>query len=116
MATFPSTPEASFPIKKIKENKTNTVQFGDGFEQRLTEGLNQNKLKYSLSWQNITLSEADTFISFLDARVNDQESFDYTPPGETSSFKFVAESGYSKDIVNADRATVRAVFKQVFES
>ena len=43
----------------------NVVSFGDGFEQRLTEGLNRNPRKLRLTFENITESESDTLINFL---------------------------------------------------
>ena len=54
-------------------------------------------------------------MDFLNARAADNASFDYTPPGESTSYKFVAQPGYNESIDYADRATVTATFRQVFE-
>tara|TARA_R100001443_G_C3296679_1_gene164193 strand:+ start:192 stop:548 length:357 start_codon:yes stop_codon:yes gene_type:complete len=117
MATFPATPVASFPINKTQNPKTRTVTFADGYEHRITFGLaeNQNPKVFNLSWKNITLTESDTLMDFLNARATDNASFDYTPPGDSTSYKFVAEPGYSESIDYAERATVTATFRQVFE-
>ena len=117
MATFPATPVASFPVSKEQQPKTKTIRFADGYEHRIIFGLasNQNPKVYNLMWKNITLTESATFINFLNDRAADNESFDYTPPGESSSYKFVAEPGYNESIDYADRATVTATFRQVFE-
>ncbi len=117
MATFPATPEASFSILKTQEPKTTIVSFADGFEHRITFGLaeNQNPKIFNLTWKNITLTEADTFMDFLNARAADNASFDYSPVGDTNTYKFVAEPGYNESIDYADRATVTATFRQVFE-
>lgn len=115
MATFPTTPVASFPVNVQQRPKQRITVFGDGYEQRVTFGLNQNPKIYRLTWTNITLTEANTLINFLDDRAEDSASFDYTPPNESTSYKFVAEPGYSKDFNYANRATVRATFRQVFE-
>ena len=116
MATFPSinptygTQKRSAPFKRV-------VRFADGFEHRITFGLaeNQNPKVFNLSWKNITLTESDTLMDFLNARATDNASFDYTPPGDSTSYKFVAEPGYSESIDYAERATVTATFRQVFE-
>ena len=76
---------------------------------------NQNPKEYNLTWKNITLAESDTIMDFLNARAADNASFDYTPPGESTSYKFVAQPGYNESIDYADRATVTATFRQVFE-
>ena len=115
MATFPSTPEASFPVQKKQQPNVKIVKFGDGYEQRINFALNQNPRIYNLSWRNITLTELETFMTFLNARASDNESFSYTSPGESSSAQFVAEPGYSQTINFADRATLNATFREVFE-
>tara|TARA_R100000353_G_scaffold11708_3_gene12308 strand:+ start:2750 stop:3103 length:354 start_codon:yes stop_codon:yes gene_type:complete len=91
-----------------------TLSFSDGFEQRLTEGLNQNPRKLSLTFKNITESESDTLITFLNARVTNADSFVYTPPNEAVG-NFVIDSQYTKTINYSNRATVNVTFREVFE-
>ena len=71
-------------------------------------------LVIKLSFDNITESEADTIESFFVARALDNESFDFTAPGETSSRKYVCES-HRKKIDFANRATISCTFREVFE-
>ena len=65
-------------------------------------------------------SVASDLENFLDARVNaanianDSDSFDFTPPGETVSQKFVCQS-WTKSIPFNNRATIQATFREVFE-
>ena len=59
-------------------------------------------------------ADADTIETFLDARANDSASFDFTPPGEASSSKFVCET-WSKSIPYLNRATIQVTFREVFE-
>ena len=112
MATFPSiTP--TYGIQKQSQPIVRRVQFGDGYETRLTYGLNQNPKVYSLSFE-VSETDAVTIETFLAARAADNESFDFTPPGEASSSKFVCE-GWSKTIPYLNRATIQTTFRQVFE-
>ena len=112
MATFPSiTP--TYGIGKNSAPVVRTVRFGDGYEARLTYGLNQNPKIYNLTFQ-VSETDADTIETFLDARADDNASFDFTPPGEASSSKFVCET-WSKSISYLNRATIQATFRQVFE-
>ena len=112
MATFPSiTP--TYGVQKQSKPIVRRVQFGDGYETRLTYGLNQNPKVYSLTFE-VSETDADTIETFLDARAADNASFDFTPPGEGSSSKFVCE-GWSKTIPYLNRATIQTTFRQVFE-
>ena len=113
MATFPITN----PVYNTRINarpKVNTLSFGDGFEQRLTEGLNQNPLSVNLTFE-LSQTDADTAITFLNARVDDGASFDYTLPSETSSRKFVCTS-FPRSIPFLNRVTLSCVFREVFEA
>lgn len=112
MATFPSiTP--TYDPQKNSAPVVRTVRFGDGYEQRTSLGLNQNPKVYSLRFE-VSETDADTIETFLDARAADNASFDFTPPGEGSSSKFVCES-WNKSIPYLNRATISATFRQVFE-
>ena len=112
MATFPSiTP--TYGIEKSSAPVVRKIQYGDGYETRLTYGLNQNPKSYNLTFQ-VSETDADTIETFLDARAADNASFDFTPPGEGSSSKFVCES-WSKSIPYVGRATINCTFREVFE-
>tara|TARA_Y100000015_G_C2391234_1_gene90285 strand:+ start:258 stop:599 length:342 start_codon:yes stop_codon:yes gene_type:complete len=112
MATFPSITPA-YGLQKSSAPSVRTVRFGDGYEQRLTFGLNQNPKVYNLTF-NVSETDSDTIETFLDARAADNEAFDFTPPGEGSSSKFVCET-WSKSIPYLNRATIQATFREVFE-
>ena len=112
MATFPSiTP--TYGVQKRSAPNIRSVRYGDGYESRFTMGLNQNPKTYSLTFE-VSETDADTIETFLDARAADFASFDFTPPGESSSSKFVCET-WSKSIPYLNRATIQATFIEKFE-
>ena len=112
MATFPSiTP--TYGVQKRSQPNTRIIQFGDGYEQRTTFGLNQNPKIFNLTFE-VSETDADTIETFLDARAVDSASFTFTPPGESSSSKFVCES-WNKSVPYLNRARVQATFREVFE-
>ena len=113
MATFPAI-TASYGAQKSSKPKMRMTQFGDGYEQRTTFGLNQNPKEWNLTWQNITEANADTIETFLDARAADGASFDWTPPDSATSYKWVCQQ-WDKTIPYTGRATITATFRQVFE-
>ena len=112
MATFPSiTP--TYGLRKRSSPVVRTVRFGDGYEQRTSLGINQNPKVYNLTFE-VSETDADTIETFLDARAADNASFDFTPPGESSSSKFVCED-WNKSIPYLNRASIQATFREVFE-
>ena len=112
MATFPSiTP--TYNAQKNNQPNVRTVRFGDGYEQRLTFGLNQNAKRWSLTFE-VSETDADTIETFLDARASDNASFDWQPPGGSTTYKWVCEQ-WTKSIPYNNRATINATFRQVFE-
>jgi phage-related protein len=119
MATFPgpttspAAPNPSYGSQKQSQPNIKVVKFGDGYEKRLTFGLNQNPKVWSLEWSNISEADSDTIEDFLDAR-NGAESFDWTPLDETTAYKWVCES-WTKSVPYTGRATIQASFRQVFE-
>ena len=113
MATFPDI-KPTYGTRKNNAPINRVVRFADGFEQRIVFGLaqNQNPKVYNFTF-NVSETDADTIETFLDARANDQDSFEYTPQGESEK-KFVCEH-WSKSIPYNNRATITATFREVFE-
>ena len=114
MATFPSI-KPTYGQQKVSEPLTRTIRFADGYEHRILFGLaqHQNPKQFSFTYE-VSETDADTIETFLDARANDQASFDYTPEGESSAMKFVCDS-WTKSIPYLNRATITAEFREVFE-
>ena len=114
MATFPSI-KPTYGQQKSSAPLTRTIRFADGFEHRILFGLaeHQNPKVYDFTFE-VSETQADEIETFLDARANDSASFDFTPPGEASSSKFVCEN-WSKSIPYSNRATIQATFREVFE-
>ena len=73
-------------------------------------GLHQNPKVYDLIFE-VSETDADTIEAFLDAR-GAVQSFNFTPPGESSSSKFICRE-WSKSIPYLNRATITATFEQV---
>jgi phage-related protein len=112
MATFPAiTP--TYGAQKNNRPNVRTVQFGDGYQQRLTYGLNQNPKSWNLTWE-VSETDADTIETFLNNRAADNASFDWTPLDEATSYKWICPE-WNKSVPYKNRATITATFQQVFE-
>ena len=114
MATFPSIKPAYGQTQTIEQDNI-VVKLGDGFEQRLVRGLAANKRCHVVSLTfNVSQTDADTINTFLDARFDDQESFDFTIAGESSPRKFKCTKRSSSFPYN-NRVSMNTTFKEVFE-
>jgi phage-related protein len=113
MATFPSI-ESSYGLSKVSTPDVNIAKFGSGYSQRSTFGINQNLKSWSLRWENISEADSDTIETFLDARAG-KESFDFTPPSESASAKYICRS-WTKTIPYPNLASIQATFEQVAEA
>ena len=112
MATFPSF-NPVYTASKGSQPRTRTVQFGDGYEQRLLYGLNQNPKQWQLTF-NVADADADTIEAFLNARAADSESFSWSPPDETATYKWVCPS-WTRELYTPGQSRVNVTFRQVFE-
>jgi phage-related protein len=112
MATFPSI-APTFDAQKSSRPRTRVVQFGDGYEQRLSYGLNQNPKEWSLTFM-VKNTDADTIEAFLDARAEDGASFDWTPPSSSTAYTWVCRE-WTRRLIGEDFNEISATFSQVFE-
>ena len=114
MATFPSiTP--IYGTTQTVEQKSITTKLGDGYEFRTVFGLPTNKRLHIINLSfAISETDADTIDTFLNARFDDQASFDYTMTGESSARKFKC-TARSKSIPYLNRVNMNLTFEEVAE-
>lgn len=112
MAVFPSI-NPTYGTTKTSQPKVRVIQFGSGYEQRVSLGINNNPKTYDLTF-NVSEADSDTIETFLDARAADAQSFTFTPPNESGTSQVVCDQ-WSKTMVTNGRAVISATFRQVFE-
>ena len=112
MATFPDF-QPQYSATKRSQPQQRITQFGDGYQQRVSFGLNQDPKVWSLTF-NVKDSDADTIETFLEARGKDGASFDWSPPDEATTYKWICRS-FGREMFDSDRSRITASFEQVFE-
>jgi phage-related protein len=112
MATFPSY-NPVYSASKSSEPRIRATQFGDGYQQRVTFGLNQNPKEWRLTF-DVTDADADIIEAFLDARAADAASFDWTPPDTNTLYKWICPS-WNREMYEFQRSKITTTFRQVFE-
>ena len=114
MATFPDF-DPLYGASKSSQPRARTVQFGDGYQQRILEGIpsHMNPKQWQLTF-DVAEADADTIEAFLDARAEDQASFDWSPPDTSTSYKWICP-GWNRQMYAPDRSRIQVTFFQVFE-
>lgn len=112
MATFPAY-YPTYSASKSSQPKVRTVKFGDGYEQRLTYGLNQNPKEWTLTF-DVTDADATIIEAFLDARAVDGASFTWTPPDTTTAYTWICQA-WTREMYEFQRSKINVTFKQVYE-
>ncbi len=111
MTTFTYTPD--FGAQVTIKPRVRKAQFGDGYEQRMADGINNRPQTWNLQFVNRDNSDTAAILSFLATR-NGVEAFDWTPPNEETAIKVVCRE-WNKTVTKANLNTVAATFDQVFE-
>ncbi|MDT8372130.1 MAG: phage tail protein [Gammaproteobacteria bacterium] len=108
MATFSYSPDQSASL--TKSPRVRSIQFGDGYQQRVPDGLNTQPRTWSLTFNRNSIDIVD-IEAFLVAR-NGVEAFDWTPyTGLTG--KWVC-SKWALTELSPDSQVLSAVFTEVF--
>lgn len=95
------------------------IQFGDGYEQRVQEGINNITQNFSVTFNNRPKAEIDDIMAFLDNKAG-TTAFDFTYPdtnasGNERTVKVVCED-YSQTYSFDDFYSCTATFRRVYEA
>lgn len=110
MSTFTWSPAPG--AIQIKKPRIRTAKFGDGYQQRVTDGINPSPRSWSLKFTRLT-ADIDAIEAFLDARANaGVESFTWTPPSGPIGKWICAE--WSRPVPELNVQEINAKFDEVF--
>jgi phage-related protein len=110
------------PDKSMSRKSTpvrHTIKFGDGYEQRLANGINNLQEEYGVSFSTRTKAEIDDIIAFFENK-GGVTSFTYTVPdtnesGNEVAIKVVCEE-WNKTYDYGDYYSASATFRRVYEA
>lgn len=103
---------ATYGSKETIKPNVVVTQFGDGYESRTPVGMNTQRRKWDLNFDNRPNATADAIESFLKAR-GAVEAFDWTPPYGGAG-KWVCRE-WSSAPTSPNTRSVTATFEEVFE-
>lgn len=110
--TFTFTPD--FGAQASYKPRVRLVQFGDGYEQRQADGINNKPQTWTLQFSNRNNTETDAIKAFLNARAG-AEAFNWTPPNESTPIVVVCRE-WQVATVRYNLNNLSMSFQQVFEA
>lgn len=110
MAVFTWVPEWSAKATFKPRNKK--AQFGDGYAQRIPDGINNNPKIWNVTFKAIDDTTRGSIEQFLSSH-GGHTAFTWAPPGEVSA-KYICET-WDITRVAYNVNDISAVFEQVFE-
>lgn len=113
MATFPDI-SPDYGASKKAQPRVRTIEFGSGYSQRATFGINQDPKVWSLQWTYLNSTDANNIEDFLEAR-GGVEAFEWSPPDDTETYKWICQD-WTKSLPYANVVNISATFIEVFET
>ena len=102
------------PMQLENAPKVRAVKFGDGYEQRVADGINNDPQKWTMAFTRRSGTDVDGVYDFMKAR-GAVESFEWTPRGESTPRKFICRKWTRRfDVYNVVQS-VNFVLEEVFE-
>ena len=94
------------------------AQFGDGYEQRLADGINTLEETFQVSFNTRTKEEIDDIVAFFENKAG-VTAFTYTIPDSNNSGETAIKvvcSTWNKTRAYGDYYSATATFKRVYEA
>jgi phage-related protein len=110
MPTFDWTPKTA---EKTVTPRVKVARFGDGYEQRVVDGINAQAARWSLTFSRET-ADLDAIEAFLRAR-GAAEAFDWLAPGATATIRVVCREWTRTPHTGLRTGELSCTFEEVFE-
>ena len=104
--------EPDYNLQTTTAPKIQSVQFGDGYEQRLTDGINNDLLKLTISFNGRNEKEATAISHFLSARKGKDPFYFRVPEPFDATKKMICRS-WSSTLIFHDNFNISGQFEEV---
>ena len=107
-------------FSKASKPRVLVAKFGDGYEQRLADGINTIEQTFDVSFVNRSKTEIDDIMAYFDAK-GGVTAFNFTIPDSNvgspaeTVIKVVCDT-YNQVYVQTDCYTCTATFRRVYEA
>lgn len=116
MTALPLTNLISQTSAKSFRFATIVAQFGDGYMQRATDGINQKQEGWNVVYDNLQTADRDTVQAFIDI-VKMAGVIEWTAPGDSTEKKWVIDpqSVIGETAKAGDLFSINLTLKRVFD-
>ena len=104
--------EPAYNMSVTHAPKVKSIRFGDGYEQRMKDGVFADLLNISLSFDGRNVKEASAIIHFLEAR-SGADYFFFTPPSPYNSRRKFTCREFNSSIISQGVFNLSAPVNQV---
>lgn len=104
----------SYSSTKSTKYKVIRAEFGDGYSQRVADGINSVKKMGTLVFENLAPSDADDIEDFFND-LKGADPFYYTLPLEGSPTLWITEGEVQRTYQGPNSITITAKVEQVFD-
>lgn len=101
-------------LNRSVTHKVLTAEFGDGYEQRVLNGLNTKEDSFNLSFNNRSASDINLIAKFFDVKAGKSFSFVVTDHDGNTSLSVICES-YKISYVRENFHSLTCTLKRVYE-
>lgn len=102
-----------YGLKQGGQFRVKTVSFGDGYEQRMPDGLNTTKRTWSLKWSLLSRDQKNVLIDFL-YEMKGAYSFLWNVPDSDEAYRVVCKKMPSWTVDDYGIYSVSAEFEEDF--
>jgi len=101
----------SYPVQANQAPRMRSIKFGDGYEQRTQDGINNSLLTLALSFSLRDADEGKAILHFLESRLG-TEPFLFLPPDPYSKQKLFVCKSWASNFNFFDNYDVTATFEE----
>ncbi len=102
----------SYGVQTDNEPKVVSIKFGNGYEQRMADGANNDLLSLTLNFNNRSEKESESIVHFLASREGYKSFYFKLPPPYNIIKKFVCKS-WSSQLEFDNNISVSVIFEEV---
>lgn len=101
-------------MQRQSQHRILTSKFGDGYEQRVLDGINTKQENFNVSFNNRTRSSINLLAAFLDVQAGKNFTFTVTDQDGDTNLKVVCEQ-YNLVYNREEFHTLTTTFRRVYE-
>ena len=101
-------------LSRSSANKVLTARFGDGYEQRVRDGINIKMDSFAITFANRTATDINRIAAFFDAKAGNNFDFTVTDHAGDTTIKVVCDN-YDINYLADNFHSMSASFRRVYE-